>query len=927
LGSEGAERSCLFVADGAPEPLVVVGYRGHEAMSAPFRYEVDLYVTGTSDELEAHLLGSPGSLIVGRGLEATRRISGWVERVELGGEHRRDGVSGWRVTVTIVPTLQLMAATRRSRVFQDMTLREIAQGVLDEWPVETEWRLDNRYVARDYCVQHQESDASFLRRLLASEGVFFFFEDAAPTDDARRVWGEAFGQFEAGQPLIADLWQELQHRSHAEPVMVFGDGSGAHRPGTITLRPAVAGSALTDATHRLTRFVRRRQLAPMRFRMRDYDARHARFDTLSERRAAPSTAASTALGMLAGAMPPGALGVPVAPSMPQAPAVPSGPRMPAAPPTPGIPAAPSAPGAPTAPTTPEIPAFPSPPGVPAVPALGALTPGAEASGAIASMEIYEYAPARAMRGEHDDQVASVALGQARRDAVRFLGSAGGAPLAVGETIEVAGQANPSLDGNYVVSAVDGGYAELGDAELEQAFEAVPHGSFLPPERFPPRRVHGLDCAMVVGPDNEDIHTDGLGRVRVQFRWDLDEPASDRRSCWMRVAQTWAGAQFGAHVLPRVGMEVLVGYYGGDVDRPVVIGCVPNNTTPAPFAMPGEAATTGWRTRSTPGGQGYNELAFHDQAGREQVRLRAQRDLQIEVLHHAEQRVEGDSSTSVGGEHTLRVEGAAHAQLRSDRHLTVGGANAVEVLGAERRVTHGRAEIRFEGGRSVHVAGESDVDVRGNAHHMVEGTRFDTVAGTHVTRVEGGRVAVVGTAAQQASDTTEVFGTHAVHAGRMVFEADSGLEFRCGSSVLTLTPDEVVLHTPSLRIEAEMLEGLVDETNVQGTSIRLAADSLVLLGDGAALALTDSAKLDGARVQLKAPVDAGDGPAAREPVPATVVRLVDQEGQPLANERFVLRQADGSERAGVLDADGQAEVHGLEGSWTLDFPGLREWRKR
>src|SRR5262249_50896037 len=142
-----------------------------------------------------------------------------------------------------------------------------------------------------------------------------------------------------------------------------------------------------------------------------------------------------------------------------------------------------------------------------------------------------------------------------------------------------------------------------------------------PER--PRQV--AESAVVVGPPGHEIHTDEHGRVKVQFHWDLEGKRNDQSSCWLRVSQAWAGAGGGAIFLPRVGMEVLVTFLGGDLDRPIVTGCVYNATHPHPFHLPESKVKSGWLTRSTPNGHGGNELSFLDEHGSEEIHVRAERN--------------------------------------------------------------------------------------------------------------------------------------------------------------------------------------------------------------------------------------------------------------------------------------------------------------
>src|SRR5262249_54276479 len=116
----------------------------------------------------------------------------------------------------------------------------------------------------------------------------------------------------------------------------------------------------------------------------------------------------------------------------------------------------------------------------------------------------------------------------------------------------------------VEGTTDGEWTLSGEA----AFADYP---YRPPQKTPRPRISGLQSAIVVGPKGEEIHTDEYGRVRVQFHWDRDGKHDDKSSCWIRVSQGWAGTAFGMITIPRIGQEVLVSFWEGNPDEPVIVG--------------------------------------------------------------------------------------------------------------------------------------------------------------------------------------------------------------------------------------------------------------------------------------------------------------------------------------------------------------------
>jgi uncharacterized protein involved in type VI secretion and phage assembly len=97
------------------------------------------------------------------------------------------------------------------------------------------------------------------------------------------------------------------------------------------------------------------------------------------------------------------------------------------------------------------------------------------------------------------------------------------------------------------------------------------------------------------------------------------------ACPIRVAQCWSGKQWGEQHIPRVGMEVVVEFCEGDPDRPLVTGCVYNGDNKYPYDLPSNKTQSGWKSDSSKGHGGYNELMFEDKKGYAEVRFHAQKD--------------------------------------------------------------------------------------------------------------------------------------------------------------------------------------------------------------------------------------------------------------------------------------------------------------
>jgi len=148
-------------------------------------------------------------------------------------------------------------------------------------------------------------------------------------------------------------------------------------------------------------------------------------------------------------------------------------------------------------------------------------------------------------------------------------------------------------------------------------------------KTPKPRIYGIQTAKVVareGEDGQEISTDKHGHIWVQFHWDR-EP---KKSCPVRVAQSWAGKGWGAIFIPRVGMEVVVDFLEGDPDRPLVTGCVYNGDNEVPYTLPDNKTMTGWKTDTSKHDGGYNEFVFEDKEKKQKIRMHAERDHDVTV---------------------------------------------------------------------------------------------------------------------------------------------------------------------------------------------------------------------------------------------------------------------------------------------------------
>jgi type VI secretion system secreted protein VgrG len=222
------------------------------------------------------------------------------------------------------------------------------------------------------------------------------------------------------------------------------------------------------------------------------------------------------------------------------------------------------------------------------------------------------------------------------------------------------------DGPYLLTRVEhdaqmtGNYQNADDLKFDYLnhFTCIPFALAYRPQRVTTRPViSGNQTATVVGPQGEEIFTDKYGRVKVQFHWDREGKKDASSSCWIRVAQVWAGKGWGAFFWPRIGHEVVILFEEGDPDQPIIVGSVYNAENMPWFELPKLNMFNGIKSSSVRGqaGKHYNGLVFVDKKDQEHLAIHSERHMVFNA--------EFDKTFRVGRHHGEQVPGA--------RTLTVG----------------------------------------------------------------------------------------------------------------------------------------------------------------------------------------------------------------------------------------------------------------
>jgi type VI secretion system secreted protein VgrG len=390
-------------------------------------------------------------------------------------------------------------------------------------------------------------------------------------------------------------------------------------------------------------------------------------------------------------------------------------------------------------------------------------------------EVFEYpAGASQLTAEGVERITKIRAQQLQSSQAVYRGSGDAAGLSAGRLFTLSGCPSDVMNKEYLITATscevvsDGGRSGGIGQEPPQfsiSIEAIDAQEPFRPERTTPKpRIQGTQTARVVGTSGEEITTDKYGRVKVQFPWDRAGKSNEESSCWVRVAQVWAGKNWGTQFIPRVGQEVVVSFLEGDPDHPLIIGSVYNADQMPPYALPTNQTQSGVKTRSSKDGtaENFNEIRFEDKKGSEEIYIHAEKDMQLVVENNqtikigADKKDKGDrtvtihndDSLTVGHNLTVEVKEQETRTVGKDRSTTVKGNDSADVkqkytlkAGQEITLEVGQSKLVMKSDGTIEITG-LQVKIKGNSKVQIDGTQTE-VSGQQLD-VKGTKTAVQGT---------------------------------------------------------------------------------------------------------------------------------------------------------------------------------------
>lgn len=371
--------------------------------------------------------------------------------------------------------------------------------------------------------------------------------------------------------------------------------------------------------------------------------------------------------------------------------------------------------------------------------LGDNTPTVLSIGSDRDLERYRY-PGEFVDTDAPKRYSKVIMEAEEASHLRFRGDSQIRTLAPGHTFTLYDHLFDDFNIEYMVLSVwhhgrNNLTGESGASEYANEFTLQPHEVvYRAPLTTPPGLVRGPQTALVVGPSGEEIYTDEAGRVKVRFHWDRrvdgrqTNMPDDKATCWIRVAQMWAGNGYGSMFIPRIGNEVVVDFLEGDPDQPIIIGSVYNGINAPPLNLPGEATRSTIKTLSSKGGGTFNELRFEDKAGSEEIFLNAGWDLQMRTEHDSTTHVGNDSHSIIANDRFEQVDGETHEKIARNRTVNIDGEDHLDARGG----------IKLSSFSDIEMVSDADIAGKGGMNvHLKAGINLVLDAGVMISLKAGG----------------------------------------------------------------------------------------------------------------------------------------------------------------------------------------------
>ncbi len=444
----------------------------------------------------------------------------------------------------------------------------------------------------------------------------------------------------------------------------------------------------------------------------------------------------------------------------------------------------------------------------------------------ADFEIYDY-PGEYKESSDGETYARARLEELQAQYEEVQGQGNVAGLMTGCLFKLTNYVREDQNREYLVTAAN---YSLGPQEYESGFAggsgSIFSCSFTAIDKQQAFRAPRITPKPVVGKAGEEIWTDKYGRVKVQFHWDRYGMEDENSSCWIRVSHPWAGKNWGAVAIPRIGHEVIVSFREGDPDQPIITGRVYNDDNMPPYELPANATQSGLKTRSSKGGtaDNFNELRFEDKKGSEEVYIHAEKDQNNIVENNKTISVGNDQSDTITNNKTIKV-GVNHTEnIGGNMKLKIDGSQKIQIIGNKEEIIGGPQDVSTTGARtennwsivSKFTKGLTDETYVGAKNTTNLAATNELFVGVKVTNQLAATFdAFVGfkSSLAAAAQVSKTVGPNLSEAAVNEIKGKAEVKLHCGGSSISIKPGSITIKSPVI-----ILEG--DTTQIRSSSVAI-----------------------------------------------------------------------------------------------------------
>ncbi len=653
---QGQDMAFGFKASAAVDKFSVVSFDGHDALFDGFEIKVELCSFDADIDLDA-IVDTEACLTIHDKYDQPRHFHGVIAEAEAGDT----GFSRSFYSVTLKPALHRLNYISDSRIFQDQSVQDIVSTILQDNNIpDVEWRVGEGHQPREFCVQYNETSYDFIRRMLAEEGLFFWFEHSASNH----------------KMIISDAPWSMPILEHAA---------------TIPYNVMTGGQSRTSY---ISAFKQSQRVRATDLHQKDYSFKR------------PAYGQDQNHGQH------------------------------------------------------------------------------ESAGEKAQYALYDFP------GRYKDEGAGKPFTKYKMEAARVASNNGSGKtqnihLCSGFCFNI--EEHPSDKANTMHRLLEVKHSGTQYAALE---EDAPEGvdsatrydaSFTTmPQRIPYRptnpnpkpQILGSQIATVTGPAGEEIYCDEHGRVKLKFAWDRHNKDDENSSCWVRVMHNSSGMRYGHASIPRIGSAVVVEFLEGDPDQPMVLGMAYDPTAKHAYDLPANKTRAYWKD-TTHKGDGYNEIRFESEKGKEEIFVHAQKDRNEKIENNHTERVDANLAQSVNKNKLIEIGGHHHEAVGGSLSLHVGPSSEGTVIPKKHASSKTGMPDLFDdlsGGIGKNLGHP------GNFQIQIDNSKIETISNTNTLSVG------------QSSSTTIGKNCNIGVGDTLTISAGSEINLVCGSSAIKLTRD-------------------------------------------------------------------------------------------------------------------------------------------